>query len=87
MVPFDRPLTGDKTKSFSEHVNSNVQELERENQNLRITNQVKDIFIEQLKNEQTCVMDQLLDATHKVGVLETKLLQIESPASLEIDVK
>ena len=78
---------GDKTKLFSEGVNSNVQELERENQNLRITNQVKDMFIEKLKNEQMRVMDQLLAATHKVGVLETKLLQLESPESLEIDVK
>jgi len=58
------------------------QDLERENQNLRIANQVKDLFIEQLKSDQNKFGGQLLAATHKVGVLETKLLQIESPSNL-----
>ena len=79
--------TGNKTNSVPEMDNSNVKELVRENQNLRIANQVKDLFIEQLKKEQTRFMDQLLVATHKVGVLETKLLQIESPARSETDGK
>ena len=57
-----------------------IMELERENLDLRITNRGKDMYIEQLKNERADFFDQLLSATHKVGVLETKILQIESPA-------
>lgn len=59
---------------------SRIMELERENLDLRITNRGKDMYIEQLKNERRDFFDQLLSTTHKVGALETQLLQIESPA-------
>jgi hypothetical protein len=65
---------------------SRVKELERENLDLRITNRGKDMYIEQLKLEQDRFVGQLLDATHKLGVLETKLLQIESPEPRLIEV-
>ena len=37
------------------------------------------MYIDKIEKERTRFIDQLLDATHKLGVLETKLLQIESP--------
>lgn len=58
---------------------SRIKELERENLDLRITNRGKDMYIEQLKNERADFFDQLLSATHKVGALETQLLQIKLP--------
>ena len=77
--------TRNTTRPFSETDNFNVRELERENHDLRITNQVKDMFIEQLKNDQKGFVSQLLAATHKVGVLETKLLQIEAPTRFWVE--
>ena len=62
-----------------------IQELEREIIDLKITNRGKDMFIEQLKGERTGFFEQLLSANRKVGELETKLLQIESPAGSQIN--
>jgi hypothetical protein len=56
-----------------------VKELERENLDLKIANRGKDMFIEQMQKERNGFFDQLLAATRKVGELETKLLQLESP--------
>lgn len=53
---------------------------------LQITNQAKDMFIERLEKERTMIFEQLLDASHKVGELETRLLQIESPAPRHLKV-
>ena len=44
------------------------------------------MFIEQLKKERTGIFEQLLDASHKVGELETRLLQIESPGPRRLKV-
>ena len=68
-----------KIKPSSGTENPKISELEREIKNLRIANEVKDLFIDRLKNTQTDFVERLLEATHKVGVLETTLLQIESP--------
>jgi hypothetical protein len=46
---------------------------------LKITNRGKDFFIEQLQKERNGILDQLLPANRKVGELETKLMQLESP--------
>ena len=72
--------SGSKIKTSSGTENPNFSELEREIKNLRIANEVKDLFIERLKNEQNYFVERLLAATHEVGVLKTKILQIESPA-------
>jgi hypothetical protein len=53
---------------------------------LQITNQAKDMFIERLEKERTMIFEQLLDASHKVGELETRLLQLESPAPRHLKV-
>ena len=60
-------------------VNQKVQELEREVQNLKIANEVKDKFIELMKNERNGFMDKLITANRVVGQLETKLNQLEAP--------
>ena len=69
-----------KVDPSAEEEESRVKELERENLDLRITNRGKDMYIEQLKSERTDYIDQLLTATHKVGALESRLLQIPSPS-------
>jgi len=63
-----------------------IKSLEREVRDLQITNRAKDMFIEQLQNERTGIFEQLLDASHKVGELETRLLQIESPGARRLKV-
>jgi len=57
-----------------------VKELERENLDLKITNRAKDMVIDQMQKEREKFFDQLMAANRRVGELETKLLQIESPA-------
>jgi len=57
-----------------------VQELERENLDLKIANRGKDYLIDQMQKERTSFFDQLLTANRKMGELETKLLQIKSSA-------
>jgi hypothetical protein len=59
--------------------------LERENLDLKIANRGKDFLIEQIQKERTGFFDQLLNANRKMGELETKLLQIESPARAQIN--
>ena len=58
-----------------------IQDLEREVQNLEIANQVKDQFINLMKNERTGIIEKLLAANRTVGQLETKLHQLEEPKS------
>jgi hypothetical protein len=55
-----------------------VQELERENLDLKIANRGRDFFIGQLQNERNDFFKQLLDANRRMGELETRL-QIEGP--------
>ena len=60
--------------------------LKQEIMDLKITNRGKDYFIEQLKNEREAFgaerqgyVEKLMTFNQKVGELETRLLQIESP--------
>ena len=62
-----------------------VKELEREIRNLDITNRAKDLMIELLQKERKGFFEQLLTANKKVGELETKLLQIETPSRSQIE--
>ena len=48
---------------------------------LRILNKGKDFLIEQLRQERDGFFGQLLDASRKVGELETKLLQLKEPVT------
>ena len=58
-----------------------VEELEREVQDLKIANEVKDKFIEFMKNERIGFIDKLVAANRAMGQLETKLNQLEQPKS------
>ena len=53
--------------------------LEKELMDSMILNKGKDYLIDQLKQEREGIFGQLLDASRKVGELETRLLQIEQP--------
>ncbi|MDB6016329.1 MAG: hypothetical protein JWR19_818 [Pedosphaera sp.] len=54
-----------------------IQDLEREIQNLEIANQVKDQFINLMKNERTGIIEKLQAVSRTVGQLETKLHQLD----------
>ena len=77
--------TAKKTKPVLEDDKVHFRELERENLDLKIANRGKDYLIEQMQNERNGFFDQLLSANRKMGELEAKLLQIESPARSRID--
>ena len=73
-----RRETGDETKR--------VKGLEQEIMDLKITNKGKDYFITQLKEdreqfvrERETFVQQLMTQNHRIGELETKLLQLEAP--------
>ena len=57
-----------------------VKALEQEVMDLKIVNRGKDYFIDQLKTERESLLGQLIGATHKVGELETRLLQLGAPS-------
>lgn len=61
-------------------------ELKKQVFDLNITNRAKDLYIERLHKERDAFaaerkeyIDQLLSVTHRVGELETRLLQLEGP--------
>jgi len=54
-----------------------LDELRREYRDLQITNRAKDMFIDQLKTERENIINQLTQTNRQIGVLETKLMQIE----------
>ena len=64
-------------------------ELQKEIMDLRIANRGKDFFIEQLQKEResfaierASYVEKLMTFNRKLGELETKLLQLEAPASV-----
>jgi hypothetical protein len=77
-VPHDVE-TGHKHEPSSEGDANRLKELERENLDLKITNRAKDMAMEQMGKERENFFNQLLTATHKLGELETKLMQLEGP--------
>jgi hypothetical protein len=75
-------------KQIWEAERGRMQELEKEVLDLKITNRGKDYFIEQLQNERETFgkerqeyVEKLMSFNRKVGELETRLLQLEAPAS------
>ena len=65
-----------------------LDELQKELMDSKIANRGKDYFIEQLKKERESFaeerkdyVDKLMTFNHKVGELETRLLQLEAPAN------
>lgn len=71
-----------------------AKELELENRDLKINNRAKDLFIEQLQKdrehfvqEREHLIDRLVEGTKQIGVLETKLMQLEAPRGRVIDTE
>jgi hypothetical protein len=56
-----------------------VKALESEVLDLKITNKGKDFFIERLQNEYEGLIKQVVGFSHRIGQLETELLQLEKP--------
>ena len=87
MARGDGPVrTAEQAATALEGDNDRIKELEKEVLNLRILNKGKDFFVEQLQKERESFASERRDyverqivANHKVGVLETKLLQLEGP--------
>jgi hypothetical protein len=69
-----RPLFG-KEQNASEE----VAEPRKAVMDLKIANRGKDLFIEQLSGERADFVEKLIASSRKVGVLETKLLQLGTP--------
>lgn len=69
------PTTTDASANVSK-----VKALETEVFDLKITNRAKDYFIEQLKQNQKDFVEELAAVHHRVGELETQLLQLAEPA-------
>jgi len=65
----------------SEQSGPRVKELEAKVFDLQVLNAGKDFFIEQLRKERTTYVQDLMEASRRVGELETRLLQIEEPKS------
>ena len=78
-VPKDAEKPENPGDAGSEGGPRQIRELEREVMDLKIANRGKDMFIERLQGERDTMFNQLLDASRKVGELETKLLQLEGP--------
>ncbi|HEV2452926.1 MAG TPA: hypothetical protein VGY98_01605 [Verrucomicrobiae bacterium] len=80
-----------ETPQFAtENEPAQTRELELQIRDLEITNRVKDQvigmkdkFIEQLQQEQRNYIERLIDSSHRIGQLEAKLLEIESPSDSE----
>lgn len=61
------------------HNREGIEELKKEITDLKITNRAKDLFIEQLRNEREGLINQVIQSSEKVGELQSRLLQLESP--------
>jgi len=58
--------------------------MEQEILDLKITNRAKDHVIQILREERKDIIDQLSNASRRVGELETKLLQLEGSSRPKI---
>jgi len=53
--------------------------LRQEIMDLKITNRAKDMFIEQIQKEREGMIERLVTGSQRIGELEAKLLQLDSP--------
>lgn len=84
-VPKDAERHG-KTGRSSEPANDDIKSMEYEIRDLQITNKAKDMFIERLEKEREAFaierqgyVEKLMSFNHRVGELETQLLQLAEP--------
>ena len=85
-IPKEIPHEKPRVENIDSEKDRRLKELEQENLDLKIMNKGKDYFVEELKNdrerfakEREHLIDQLVTSTRQIGVLETKLLQLEAP--------
>jgi hypothetical protein len=64
-----------------------IRELEFQLRDEQIVSRAKDIVLERMEKERKDLLDQVVKWSHQVGVLETKLLQIEAPKQVYEDEK
>jgi flagellar biosynthesis GTPase FlhF len=64
-----------------------IRELEYQLRNEQIASRAKDLFMKQMEQERVHLFDQVTKMSYKVGVLETKLLQIEAPRQIHNEEK
>ncbi len=82
-----KPTESTPTKSSVQDDANELAELKKENRDLQIANRGKDYFIEQLQKEREGLLKHAMDASHRLGQLETELLQLSSPAEVVRKVK
>lgn len=78
-VPHDSETNTPASEANPGQDTDRVRKLEKELMDSMILNKGKDFLIEQLKQERDGFFGQLLDASRKVGELETKILQLHAP--------
>jgi hypothetical protein len=78
-VQKDSETTWDHGNKASKAESNLIPKLQNEVLDLKILNSGKDFLIKQLQQERDGFFGQLLDASRKVGELETRLLQLEGP--------
>lgn len=75
---------GDEIPSEHSENSAETKALEQEIIDLKILNGSKDYFIEQLRKEREGMLAQLISASHKVGELETRMLQLGAASHKEV---
>jgi hypothetical protein len=64
-----------------------ISELEHHLRSEQIASRAKDLFMEKMEKERVHLLDQVTKMSYRVGVLETKLLQIEAPRQMHNEEK
>jgi hypothetical protein len=82
-LPHDAESLTGQEEAYSEAGSELAKKLEKELMDLKILNSGKDFVIQKLQRERDSFFDQLLDASRKVGKLETMLLQLQGPAGVQ----
>jgi hypothetical protein len=84
-LPNGSEARGKRAAGDSESGSARVGELEKEVLDLKILHSGKDYLIQQLRQERDGFFNQLLEASRKVGQLETRLLQLNGQVQKAAD--
>lgn len=81
--------SGSESTQNSSDTSSHHQAEDRETRNrlrdLEVTNMVKDQVIERLEADRDKLLDQVVTSSHRIGELETQLLQLQAPEQPRIN--
>jgi hypothetical protein len=75
----DREAEEPETHRDDPEEKKRIAELEYKMRDMEITNRMKDMYIEKMEKERERLIDRVTESAHQIGVLETKLLQLEAP--------